>query len=266
MKLFKTHKDTPPDSKDSKETIRKTPQRRWWKQSWNRIIKTLIFFIITFTLSLVLIYRIDQSFRIDTLTVRGETSQAPFKGKDQYKGIHIWDISEEQLKQYLHNANPYYRVQSVEISYPSTVLVTVSQLVPSAYLTVDSGFVLLSRDGIVLEKSRDDPGDRYPRIAFYQNVPYNAFQRGDEIGYKEVVDSLYFLDIVQGARLKVKNIDITSFYMLGLYTENGTFLFSSEKDRELQMYQFEQSLKQVSLEGISFDTLDFRFDKPIVRL
>lgn len=178
----------------------------------------------------------------------------------------MWDLTEDQISTYLHNANPYYRVKSVEITYPSSVIVTVSQLIPSAYLTVDSGFILLSKDGIVLEKTRDDPGDRYPRIAFYQNVPYNAFQRGDEIGYKEVEDSLYFLDIVQGVRIKVNNIDITSFYMLGLYTENGTFLFSSEKDQELQKYQFEQSLKQVSLDGITFDTLDFRFEKPIVRL
>lgn len=203
---------------------------------------------------------------MDELVVRGVIESVPFKGSAQFKGIHIWDISEEDVYQYLVNANPSYRILSVEKAYPSLITVEVSRLVPAAYLELSEGYILLSKEGTVLQKLREEPDGSYPRIAFYQQVPYNAFQRGDQIGYKELKDSLYFLDIIQGARLKVERIDIQSFYMLGLYTDNGAFVFSSEKERELQKYQFEQSLKQLSLEGINFDTVDFRYEKPIVRL
>jgi len=225
-----------------------------------------LLFLIVFALTIVLAYRIDHSFRVQEMNVLGESKDFPFKGKNQYKGQHIWNINTTDVKMYFVNANPYYRIVSIEKQYPSTIQVEVSRLIPSAYLTVGEGYFLLSAEGIVLEKVREVGKKAIPVITFYQNVPYNSFQRGDEIGFKEVEDSLYFLGLIQNARLKVNSIDIEGFHMLGLYTDNGTFLFSSEKDRELQKYQFEQSLKNLSLEGITFETLDLRFDKPIIRL
>ncbi len=180
--------------------------------------------------------------------------------------MHTWDLSDEYITAYLSEANPGYEIRSVTISYPGHVVVEVKKLVPVAYLQIAEGYALLSQDGIILSKTRDDPNPAYPLIAFYQLLPYNAYQVGARIGHKDAQDSLYFLDIIQAARIKVNRIDITSFNMLGLYTDRGTFLFTSGKDRELQKYQFEQSLKLVSVEGIAFDTIDFRFDKPVVRI
>ncbi len=235
---------------------------------WTNFTKNLIpsfIFLVIFILTIVLAYRIDHAFRIQGMTVLGESKDFPFKGKNQYKGTYLWGVDLNDVKIYLTNANPYYRIVSIRKEYPSTIEVTVSRLIPTAYLTVGDGYFLLSREGIVLEKVRETGKTGIPVITFYQNVPYNSFQRGDEIGFKEVEDSLYFLGIIQDARIKVNSIDIEGFHMLGLYTEGSTFLFSSEKDLELQKYQFEQSLKQLSVEGITFDTLDLRFDKPIIR-
>lgn len=199
------------------------------------------------------------------MRVLGESKDFPFKGKNQYNGTYLWSIEESDLRRYLSNANPYYRILSIEKKYPDTIAVEISRLVPTAYLTVGDGFFLLSQEGIVLEKVRKAEKADTPIITFYQNVPYNSFQRGDEIGFKEVEDSLFFLELIQSARIKVNSIDIEGFHMLGLYTDSGIFLFSSEKDSELQKYQFEQSLKHLSVEGIAFETLDLRFDKPIIR-
>ncbi len=213
----------------------------------------------------MLAYRIDHAYRIEEMKVYGETKDFPFKGKKQYKGTYLWRLDLQDAEKYLTDANPYYRINSIRKVYPSAVEVEVSRLIPTAYLKVGDGYLLLSKEGIVLEKVREIENTGIPVITFYQNVPYNSFQRGDEIGFKEVEDSLYFLGIVQDARLKVNSIAIEGFHMLGLYTDSSTFLFSSEKDIELQKYQFEQSLRQLSVEGITFETLDLRFDKPIIR-
>ncbi len=235
--------------------------KNWWGK-----LSTSFLFILVFGLTFSLLYRLDGRFRVSGIQVLGEADEYPFKGKEQYDGQHIWSIDPEDVHIYLKNANPYYRIVHIEKKYPSTIQVEVSRLVPSAYLQVAEGYFLLSREGIILEKVREIESEKFPLITFYQHVPYTMFQRGDEIGFKEVKDTLYFLEIIHSARLKVNSIDIEGFHMLGLYTEEGTFLFSSEKDSELQKYQFEQSLKQLSVEGVQFDTLDVRFEKPIVRL
>jgi len=235
-------------------------------RSWGSWIKNSVLFLATFLISLALAFRLDHAFRIQEVVVRGMVESVPFEGKDQYIGTHMWESSETEIRKYLQDANSSYHVTVVQKEIPGRIIVTISRLVPVAYLQLPDGYLLLSREGVVLEKQRDLPIKPYPFIVFYQNLPYNAFQKGSEIGYKEVEDSLYFLDIVQNARIKVNNIDISGFYMLGLYTDEGTFLFSSEKDRSLQQYQFEQAFKQVSLEGLTFKELDFRFDKPIIRI
>ena len=235
-----------------------------WKRFTKKVIPSLLFIVI-FAATIILAYRIDHAFRVQEMKVLGESREFPFKGKIQYKGQYLWRLDLADLKKYLSNANPYYRIVSIEKQYPATVAVEVSRLIPTAYLKVGDGYFLLSSEGIVLEKVREIETESLPTITFYQNVPYNSFQRGDEIGFKEVEDSLYFLGIIQNARIKVNSIDIEGFHMLGLYTENSAFLFSSEKDIELQKYQFEQSLRQLSLEGIQFETLDLRFDKPVIR-
>ena len=235
-----------------------------WTKFTENLIPSFVFLVI-FVLTLVLAYRIDNAFRIQGMNVIGESKDIPFQGKNQYRGRYLWHIDLNDVKTYLSNANPYYRINSIRKEYPSTIDVEVSRLIPTAYLTVGDGFFLLSSEGIVLEKVRDAGKKDIPVITFYQNVPYNSFQRGDEIGFKEVEDSLYFLGIIQDARIKVNSIDIEGFHMLGLYTDSSTFLFTSAKDSELQKYQFEQSLKQLSVEGITFDILDVRFDKPVIR-
>lgn len=222
-------------------------------------------FLTIFALTIVLAYRIDHAYRVQEMKVYGESKEFPFKGKNQYRGMHLWRLDLREAEKYLTNANPYYRILSIGKKYPSVIEVEVSRLTQAAYLMVGDGYLLLSTEGIILEKVREIENTGIPVITFYQNVPYNSFQRGDEIGFKEVEDSLYFLGIVQDARLKVNSIAIEGFHMLGLYTDSSAFLFSSEKDIELQKYQFEQSLRQLSVEGIAFETLDLRFDKPIIR-
>lgn len=239
-------------------------QNAFLKKFSKRAISSLLFLSV-FVLTIALAYRIDYSFRVQQMSVSGEMKSFPVKGKTQYKGQYLWRVDISDVKEYLSNANPYYRIVSIEKKYPSTLEVEVSRLIPTAYLAIGEGYVLLSSEGIVLEKVREVEKHTIPVITFYQNVPYNSFQRGDEIGFKEVEDCLYFLELIQSARIKVNSIDIEGFHMLGLYTDSGTFLFSSEKDTDLQKYQFEQSMMHLSLEGVTIKTLDLRFDKPIIR-
>ena len=53
--------------------------------------------------------------------------------------------------------------------------------------------------------------------------------------------------------------------MLGLYTiDNKQFLFSAEKDKEIQIYQVEEICKEFKIKGKEFQIIDVRFDKPVV--
>ena len=73
-----------------------------------------------------------------------------------------------------------------------------------------------------------------------------------------------FLEKLQELRFKINSIDIAGFYMLGLYTNEKKFYFSSEKDRKKQVYLLESSVREMKIKGQEFITLDLRYENPVV--
>jgi hypothetical protein len=218
-----------------------------------------------FAILLFAIIKADTTLRVTKVMVNGDRSSAPLKGVDQIKGVFIWRIDEDNIEA-IKLLNPNYTIESVEKTYPSTVTINAREQVSGAYLTVDGGYLLLSTESVILEKTREKPMGSYPMIAFYQHIPFSTYSVGQRIDADEIEDSLYFLGLVtQTTKERVDSIDIVSYNMLGLYTSNKTFFFTSEKERETQQWQLEQAVKQFRIDGTTYSVLDVRFDKPIVK-
>jgi len=227
--------------------------------------KYIVIFIFTFTILLFGIIQGDRMMRVAHVIVHGDRSSAPLRGIDQIRGVFIWRIDEDSVKD-IKRLNPDYTIESVKKTYPSTITIDVHPQVPGAYLAIDNGYLLLSTEGIVLEKTRKKPDSTYPIITFYQRIPFSTYLVGQEIEANEIRDTLYFLALIkQVVKKRVDSIDIVSYNMLGLYTSNKAFFFSSEKKRDTQRWQFEEAVKQFRRDGTSYKVLDVRFDKPIVK-
>lgn len=230
-------------------------------------LSKIFLFVVVFIFSFLILYRVDRSFVIKEVKVYGEIEDEPLNAANDYLGRRIWKISKDKVRSHLKEANPFYKISDVDFQKPSTMIVKVQRYYPIAVLEFEEGQILLSKDGVVLEKNREKDYSEYPKIKFYQKLPYNNFQAGYNMNYKEILDSLYFLQVVQESDfLKINRIDIQGFNMIGLFTDKVSYLFTSDKDLEKQKYQFEESFRRLKIEGIDYKELDLRFDKPIVRL
>jgi len=207
---------------------------------------------------------LDTTLRFRTISFKGSSTEAFKSSVNSYQGKRYFSLTSEELLRYLTAKHPDVLVQKVEMQFPDKLIITSLKRTPLAYLAVSEGYMLLSEDSHVLQKTRDI-NSIYPVLTYYQRIPYHSQQVGDEITFQEVKDSLFFLDMIKRSRRTVNRIDIVSYYMLGLYTEEETFYFSSEKDRDLQKYQFEQAISQFEINGEPFRVLDLRFQKPIVK-
>ena len=84
--------------------------------------------------------------------------------------------------------------------------------------------------------------------------------------YNDIKTTLFFLKKLGELDLGVANVDINGLNMIRLNLKSGVILATTEKDLETQAYQLEKIIKQFRIEGKEFETLDLRFDKPVVKI
>jgi len=220
--------------------------------------------VISFIFWVGLLYQFDHQYQVKSISV-GASQSEPVVGTTTLKGKHIWMIDTLTVAERINTINPSYVVKEVQKKYPNELLIIVRRLYPSAYLDVGNGYILLSKEGNILQKDRKIKQDTIPIISYYQDMPYSGFQVGSRIDKKDIRDVLYFIEVIKSAKEKVVSIDIAGYHMLGLYTDTHEYLFSSEKERELQLYQFKEAIKQFQIQGLKYSRIDFRFDKPVVK-
>lgn len=225
----------------------------------------IFLFFISFLIWIVLFRLLDTYYRVHTVDVVGLSGSDRIIGVVQLQNAHIWFIDEEQIQKNIQTANPSYDVKEIKKIYPNTLVINVRRLYPSAYLKIGDGYILLSKEGNIIQKDRIIIQKLVPLINYYQNISHSTYKSGNIIDKKDIRDALYFLEVVKSTKEKVLRIDIAGYHMLGLYTKDHEYIFSSEKERELQMYQYEQFLKQFQIQGTKFRGIDFRFDKPVVK-
>ncbi|MBI2049796.1 hypothetical protein HYT32_02745, partial [Candidatus Roizmanbacteria bacterium] len=101
---------------------------------------------------------------------------------------------------------------------------------------------------------------------YYQKLNYSSFVPGDFVEYNDIKTTLVLLKKLEGLDLNVVNVDINGLNMIRLNLKSGIILATTEKDLGAQVYQLEKIIKQFAIEGKEFETLDLRFDKPVVKI
>lgn len=230
--------------------------------------KTLFFIgLFVFILVLVGLYIVDQEFRVRHIIVEpAHKRNDDIRGIQPIKGEMIWLLDEEETAAFIQSRNAYIKQVQVIKKYPDTVRVKVSYYSPIAILQVPDGFFLLGDEAVILEKSRAQFSQSLPIITYYQNIPFSNYQAGQELNFKDIKDSLFYLQKLVGMKETINSIDIKGFHMLGLYTSEEEYIFSAEKEREQQAYQLEATVREFMISGRKIKSLDVRFDKPVVVL
>ncbi len=184
-------------------------------------------------------------------------------GLDELKKSSLIFVSEKEVADTIINKNPSIKNVNVEKKYPATLILKLTYDEPLAALLVNNGYFFLSPMGKIIYKSRESGS--YSKINFYQKLNFQSYNAGDLVTFKDILNGLYFMKNLVDLGFKVDNLDINGVDMLLFNLNDKKIIFSSEKDRELQIYQLEQIVRQFKIEGKSFKEIDLRYDKPVVR-
>ncbi len=209
-------------------------------------------------------YYIDTTYRIHTILVSHGNSGIPTAGFPAILNRFLFLTPEAEIADIITRTNPTIKSVTVTKEYPDTVKLSITRYEPAAYLKSIDGYFLLADDAIILGKYQELENSRLPVITYYQAIPFVQYQIGTQIPAKDIRDGIYFAQELRNRGIQINSIDIVGFHMLGLYTEEKEFYFSSEKERNTQIYHIEQSLKRLELDDVEYTAIDVRFEKPVI--
>ncbi len=184
--------------------------------------------------------------------------------KDELMDKNLIFINRDKIAKKIILENPLLKKIIVKKIWPATLELTVYFYDSMASLIVNKGVFNLSNDGRILsKKSEGQPS--LAVINYYQKLNSSSFQTGDWIDYKDIKQTLFFIDKLKQINLSPLTIDIKGQDMLVFnLKDNKKIIFSNKKERELQYYQLELIIRQFKIEGKEFIKIDLRFEKPII--
>ncbi len=225
---------------------------------------SLILFIAS--VGFFILFFADQYFAIRKITVFSEQGKIGVSGLENLQQKNILLISDNRIQQIISEKNPQLTDIQIVKKLPDQLLISVSKEIMQAALVVDQGYFMLNLKGKIIDKAKDN-SQNLPTINFYQKLNYDNYSLGDKIDFKEIQVALFLTQKAKDIGLAALSIDIIGEDVIRLNIQNQRVLiFSISKDLNLQDYQFETLIKQFRIEGRDFTSLDFRFDKPIVKL
>ncbi len=200
-------------------------------------------------------------FRVKDISVNG-TKQ--LSGVENYSNNLIFFLKPSDIEKEILQNNPTLQKVHIELTYPSSLNIIVTEARPIAKVKLEDGFMAVSTEGKILSKQRDDILTISIPITYYQPIYFQGFAVGDLIDIKEVVDAVYFIEETQKLALPIGRVDIRNENMIVLISEEREILVSSTKDTREQVAQLKVVLEQFRTKAIEFNRLDVRFEKPIV--
>ena len=226
-------------------------------------LKFFLFFLLLCLLFFSTLFFINQFFLIKKIELISDR-EFLLANKNELINKNLIFINQDETAKKIILENPLLRQVVVNKAWPVTLKITIYFYESTAALIVNQGFFNLSADGRILSKIKDGQ-PTLPRINYYQKLNSNSFASGDWINYKDIQQTLFFIDKLRQINLSPLTIDIKGQDML-VFNLNGDkkIVFSNQKEKELQDYQLELIIRQFKIEGKEFKKIDLRYDKPVI--
>lgn len=236
------------------------------RPSFKQFFKNSILFLAGMSVFAALsggLYYVDSTYRIKHFVISNDPHMV-VAGLPSIQNKYIFLTSEDEIADIITRTNPSVKAATVIKEYPDTIKLSLTRYQPVAYLKSQEGYFLLAEEGIIIGKSGDQEKKNVPVISYYQSIPFAQYQAGTRLPAKDIRDSIFFLGKLGEMGIKINSIDIVGFHMLGLYTDEKKYFFSSEKERNIQIYHIEQAINRFKDEEKEYKTIDVRFEKPVI--
>ena len=226
--------------------------------------KFFLFFSFLCLLFFFILFFINQFFLIKKIQLISDR-EFLLANKDELINKNLIFVNQDKIAKKIILENSLLKKVVVDKVWPVTLKVIVYFYEPMAALIVNKGFFNLSADGRILAKIKDGQPS-LPIINYYQKLNSNSFASGDWIDYKDIQQTLFFIDRLGQINLAPLTIDIKGQDMLVFnLKDDKKIIFSNKKEKKLQDYQLEFIIRQFKIEGKEFKKIDLRFNKPIIQ-
>lgn len=237
------------------------PFRKSLLVSWRRIKKPVLFFIFFF-LFLAVFFIIKIVFSVSVIEISGSKD---IKGLESLQRKLIFFVFPAEIEKKLRNLNPAVKLVRVIKVYPNKIHIDIKKYTTLAVFEVNRGYYYLSKDGRILAKRREQK-EELPIIHYHQKFHFNEYNTGDKLQYEDVLDCLFFTEKLHYLGIKIDSIDISGLDMLIFNSGEKKYIFTTNKEKELQYREFKTIIERLRIEGTEYGSLDLRFEKPIIKL
>ncbi|MBI2641639.1 hypothetical protein HYW87_03540 [Candidatus Roizmanbacteria bacterium] len=226
--------------------------------------KTGLFISLLIIFFFIVLYFLYGLFLVRNIVVISKNKKKDIQGLSVYQNKNILLLSTEVAEKEILKKNAQLQKVSIKKVLPQKLLVEVAQYLPIAFLKVSNGFFVLSEDGrILFKKKEEDKG--LPVMNYYQTFDAASYDVGQFLNLKDITTTLIFLKKLNELGMKVDDVAIDGPHMILCKVQNKELIFSAEKSKEKTLLELETIVRQFTVEGKEFKSLDLRFDKPIVK-
>ena len=224
-----------------------------------------LLFIGGIILGVILVASIDHTFRIQKIGILGVSQEEQKNLVPLLKGLSTLTTSSFEIKKIITARYPILFVKESRIIFPHSLSIVIEKEKPLAYLKTDSGYIALSKSGMIIVKERSNEVP-IPAITFYQSIPHSEYQMGHVLGFAAIERALLFITLLETEGYSVKTVAIDSVDMIACKTKGFEIAFSQTRPVDLQTHEARQIIRQIKAGALRIERLDLRFDKPVVQL
>lgn len=235
-------------------------RKKFFQNKWFFL---LLFILFVITVSLLIFG--NMYFSIKQVEIVSPDKNLKIRGIEKFQGSNILFLSEDSIGQILYERNPQIKKVFVEKKYPQTLKLFLETEDPISGLSVSGGFFYLSENGKILQKTKKRISSIHV-ISYYQKLSYLTYAYGDVIDFKDIKTALFFIKKVKDLGLRILSVDIAGVNMVRLEIQSGSLIFTSQKSIRNQEYELTTVIRQFKIEGRAFESIDFRFNKPVIKL
>ncbi|HEX3037424.1 MAG TPA: FtsQ-type POTRA domain-containing protein [Oscillospiraceae bacterium] len=203
------HREQPPQHRPSGASSRAKKRHRG----------LMIFYVFTFLMVIVaaVVLSLTVLFKIDTIEVNGTTRYTPqeiISASGIEKGKNLFLTNTSQAGAAIKKKLPYIGTVTVSRGLPAKILITVKSAELSGAVQYNGGYVLISKDGKVLEQVNTLPND----CAAIIGLELASAQTGTSIACKSEAEKALYEELVSVLETnkmdKITKIDISNSYRI----------------------------------------------------
>ena len=229
------------------------------RRRWMTVVLSSVFVVLFFVFLLFYLPRIQH---VELMGADQMTVDDFFRLSDMKPNEHIIFLDRQKIIDNVKK-NPYYSVEKIEYSFPSTLNVQLLQRTEDACLRYLDHDIVIARDGTVL---RVGERDEFPDILRLQGVSITGYALGEPLGVQDeyqmnTVEKLLVLLYDSRYRGDYQIIDISNPVDIKLLSRNRiTVRIGQMNDINAKLFRSAHVLRELAIEGTVGGIIDASTD------